>query len=322
MAQLLQYQLSDGQIWGIYTSNTQELLEAQIVDESPTYGYLFPASPIEVSQQESYEILSGAVSLKTTLVLTAHPSPFVADGVTECSITVSPFVACTLMVNGIPTALVVGDQTLVLTADTPQQFQVHFLTMPGYWAADLLVRAVAMPDATPQAAGRLSLTGANALTGNDALLAATGGPLLQGSAILSGAAATVSSTTSLTTLLSMDLLAGACSLMVGSLLDVVGQADDVMAPWTVTSVGTLRIQGTLSVTGEDAVLLSSGVLPLRSELQTSLDNGGLEGAASLSLVGAGALLAAMMVVSADGSPPRLGTGSLTMAPMTALIQGA
>ena len=159
MAQLIQYALSDGHIQGSYTSNVEALLLAQIVEEDPTYGYLLSLSEMDMTRQDEYEVLGEVLTRKIALTITAIPSPFVADGLAECAITVTPFVECMLSINGVTTALTTGDATLLLTADTPQLFRVVLPAMPGYFAEDILILAVNPAEAVVHATGQLTVSG-------------------------------------------------------------------------------------------------------------------------------------------------------------------
>jgi hypothetical protein len=322
MAQLLQYRLSDGRIWGIYTSNTQALLEAQIVAGDPTYGYLFPVSPIEVRRQGYYEVISNVVVLKTTFRITASPSPFVADGVKECSITVSPFVECSITVNGTSTALTTGDQTLLLTADTPQSFRVALVVMPGYVAEDILIEAVAATEATLAATGALALGGAEALTASAASLQATGGVAIHGNATLTTGAASVSSAASVTTILTAALTLAHAQLTGTSILLVLGSSALSMAAMTEAGTGTLPLQGLLALPLTASSLASAGVLPLVGTVQQSLGAHGLSSTASLAVTGVSTMAVSILLLEASGSPPRVGASSMTMDSMSAMGQGA
>jgi hypothetical protein len=322
VAQLLQYTLSDGQIYGVYEANTAALLEVQIVEDDPIYGYLIPLSPFEMDRQDEYEVVSEVVVPKVRLRLTASPSPFVADGVVECAITVTPFVECAISVNGLTTPLTTGDPTLIVTADTPQTLQVRLVTMPGYYADAILIRAVATMDATALATGGISLGGADVITAGSAILQATGGPLIQGSAPLESAAATVAGTTSLTTLLTADLVCTNAQLTGASTVAVSGEAAPVMAGLSLASIGTLPLAGLLHVTEAARIVTSSGVLPLAGSLPLTLALQACMSLGSLPIAGASSMIAGAMTLDASGSPPRFGTSTLTVASMHAMGQGA
>jgi len=139
---LLKYSLGDGQITGLWRSDSQPLLAAQIVADDPDFGYLLSDLLQGATDlQDRYYVIGGAVFAKTELTLSATPSPFAADGVTECAVSVTPFVECTLRVNGTTHALTVGDETLVMTTDTPQTFTITLEPMGAYWAATITVEA-------------------------------------------------------------------------------------------------------------------------------------------------------------------------------------
>jgi hypothetical protein len=139
---LLQYRLSDGGLQGTWTSSTLANLQAQIVPNDPTYGYL--ATNVEISQQvllADYYAPDGVLTAKIVLTLTATPSPFVADGIAVCSVTVSPFVPCTLLVDGDEVALTAEDPTLELTSDVPHVFQLSLAPVAAYRAEAITVEA-------------------------------------------------------------------------------------------------------------------------------------------------------------------------------------
>ena len=148
MGLLLKYALSDGLITGLWNSNTPALLEAQRIPGDPTYGYAAVSDRSPLGQlgpeviQERWAVPAGVPTPKATHTLTASPNPFDADGVAVCSITLSPFVACTLLVNGTPYALTTGDQTLALTSDTPLLFRVVLAPLASAWAPPITVEAV------------------------------------------------------------------------------------------------------------------------------------------------------------------------------------
>jgi len=142
MATLLKYSLTDGQIAGLWRADSEALLSAQIVEDDPDFGYLLSDLLQGATDlQDRYYVIGGAVFAKTELTLSATPSPFAADGVTECTVSVTPFVECTLRVNGTSHALTVGDETLVITTDTPQTFTITLEPMGAYWAAGITAEA-------------------------------------------------------------------------------------------------------------------------------------------------------------------------------------
>ena len=142
MPTLLKYSLGDGQITGLWRSDSQPLLAAQIVADDPDFGYLLSDLLQGATDlQDRYYVIGGSVFAKTEVTLTATPSPFAADGVTECTVSVTPFIECTLRVNGTSHALTVGDETLVITTDTPQTFTITLEPMGAYWAAPITAEA-------------------------------------------------------------------------------------------------------------------------------------------------------------------------------------
>lgn len=140
--QLVQYRLADGQIHGLYDSENQALLDAQRQVDDPTYGYILAETPLPPQEQERYEVQSGVIVAKAQLVIEADPLTFAADGIDECLVTVEPWHACTLLVNGQPYALTNDEPFLAITADVPRVFGLRLQLMPGYWATPISVEAV------------------------------------------------------------------------------------------------------------------------------------------------------------------------------------
>lgn len=147
MPLLLKHQLTDGLIVGIWQSNSTALAQAQIVNDDPLYGYMLLSDLHHLNEipqeqiQERWYISGTQTRAKTECTITATPNPFTADGTTVCSITVSPFVACTLMVNQEPYDLTTEDAILSLTSDTPMPFTVLLASQAQMWASPLLVEA-------------------------------------------------------------------------------------------------------------------------------------------------------------------------------------
>jgi hypothetical protein len=142
MPYLVQYRTSDSQIEGVWSANTSAMLAAQIVQGQDTQRYLeLDALPAGALAQQYY-VPGDVLTAKTPLTLTATPTPFVADGVAVCAITVTPFVECTLLVNGVPYALVTGDATLLLTSDVPATFVVTLAPLLDAWAPPITVEAL------------------------------------------------------------------------------------------------------------------------------------------------------------------------------------
>ena len=139
---LVRYALATGVISGIWEGTDQALLERQMLPDDPTYGAVFADSGTPSEVQERWSVVDGALVEKAVLVITATSTPFAADGVTVCSITVVPFVACTLELNGTPYALTTGDPAIELTSQVPAVFQCTLALMAGYWAEPLSVEAV------------------------------------------------------------------------------------------------------------------------------------------------------------------------------------
>jgi len=142
MQMLLKYERSTGAIRGIFESGVTGMLEAQIVPDDPDWGYLRhdTALTAEALQREWY-VHEDLLVAKTVLTLTATPSPFAADAVTVCTVTVDPFVPCTVLVDGVPYALIEEDPTLALTSDVPHRFQIALAPMAAYMADPVTAEA-------------------------------------------------------------------------------------------------------------------------------------------------------------------------------------
>lgn len=144
MSILAKYVLTTGAIRGVWVGSPISLLTAQIVIDDPDYGYLASESalPPEVLQQQ-WEVVSGVLTAKDTLVLTPDVLTFDSDGIDACTVSVVPFVECSVTVNsGSPVALTTGDEELVITSDVPSSFTIALVPMTGYWAESVTVEAV------------------------------------------------------------------------------------------------------------------------------------------------------------------------------------
>ena len=143
MPVLLQYRLDTRAIIGRWESNTIGIVDAQRVPDDPTYGYLASGTSlgIDVLHAQYYIAEDETLTAKQTLTLTATPTPFAADGVTTCTVSVSPFVACQLLVDGTPETLTEGDQTLILTSDVPHVFQIALVPLDTAWAMPITAEA-------------------------------------------------------------------------------------------------------------------------------------------------------------------------------------
>jgi hypothetical protein len=142
MTLLARYCLDTGMVTGVWESSSQALLEPNIVPDDSTHGYVFAEGAQPSDIQERWCVVDDVLVEKTVLVITATSTPFAADGLEECSITVVPFVECTLELNGTPYALTTGDPAIELTSEVPAVFQCVLPLMAGYWATPLLVEAV------------------------------------------------------------------------------------------------------------------------------------------------------------------------------------
>jgi hypothetical protein len=139
---VLKYERSTGAIRGIFESVVEGMLDAQIVHDDPVFGYLRHDTALTAEAlQRGWYVHEDLLVAKTVLTLTATPSPFAADAVTVCTVTVEPFVPCTVLVDGVPYALIEEDPTLELTADVPHRFQIALAPVAAYMAAPLTVEA-------------------------------------------------------------------------------------------------------------------------------------------------------------------------------------
>ena len=142
MAAVIQYRKTDGLIQGLWTSNTTALVEAQIVQDDPLKGYLVTDTTLDFPTLAGRHFVHEDMLLeKTALTLTADATPFAADGTTVCHVTVAPFVACMLLVDGIGVDLTEADPAVELTADVPHTFHVPLAPMAQYWATPLTAEA-------------------------------------------------------------------------------------------------------------------------------------------------------------------------------------
>lgn len=135
------YDTATGRPWQHVSASDEALMLLQV---PPSGQALLPVAtaPTAVTFLQ-YVVVDGALVQKTAMTITAISSPFPPDGVTECAVTVSPFVACTLLVNGTPYALTTEDPTLILTSDVPATFHVSLAWMPTHWANPITVLAQA-----------------------------------------------------------------------------------------------------------------------------------------------------------------------------------
>src|SRR5215217_862978 len=109
---------SDGGIEGVFTAQTADLLEAQVAPDDTTHEIVLAETLDETPRMlgERFKIVDHARVAKTEATLTADPSTFAADGTATCAVSVDPFSACTLQVNGTAFALTTSDPTLLLTS--------------------------------------------------------------------------------------------------------------------------------------------------------------------------------------------------------------
>jgi hypothetical protein len=144
MVALIAYAVADGLIQGVWeTANTTvELLIAQVDRSIAGRGYLVDTSGLSaLALTTDYYILDNTPTAKTVLTITATPNPFNADGFAVCQISVTPFVECTLLVDGVPYTVTDGDPDIALTSDVPHTFQVRLSHIAPYRADPLTVEA-------------------------------------------------------------------------------------------------------------------------------------------------------------------------------------
>jgi hypothetical protein len=142
MPMLAQYHRTDGLIQGTWSANTTTTLQAQIVPDDPTFGYLIVADQDARVMQEQYVVANGILTPKPEVILQAVSNPFSADGTSICTISVVPFVPCTVLIDTTPYQLVPEDQTILLTSDVPRVFHVSLPHQAACWGASLTVEAV------------------------------------------------------------------------------------------------------------------------------------------------------------------------------------
>jgi hypothetical protein len=145
MPHLAYYDRSTGEILGVWSAASAELLEANRRTDDPTRGYCLFAEPEPSIVQAQYEIREDQLAPKVQVQITATPAPFAADGVTTCRISLEPFVPCMLVVEqqGQETLveLTQADDPLLITADQSQHVTLRLRPRPGYCAQPLTVEA-------------------------------------------------------------------------------------------------------------------------------------------------------------------------------------
>jgi hypothetical protein len=141
VAETLLYTTATGQPWQHFTASSEALLTAQVAPS----GFAFAAVPsgLTAVTLPQYVYSGDAFAPLTPVTITATPNPFAADGVTECTVTLDPFVAGTLLVGTTPYVLTSGDPTLVLTSDVPTTFAVRLAWNPTQYADPILIMAEA-----------------------------------------------------------------------------------------------------------------------------------------------------------------------------------
>jgi hypothetical protein len=142
MQVILKYERSTGAIRGIFASGVGGMLDAQIVQDDPDFGYLrHDTEDAAEALQRGYYVREDLLVAKTLLTLTTTPNPFAADAVTVCTVTVEPFVSCTVLVDSVPYALIEEDPTVELTSNVPHRFQIALAPVAAYMADPVTVEA-------------------------------------------------------------------------------------------------------------------------------------------------------------------------------------
>jgi hypothetical protein len=138
----VQYRRPDGYILGIWQAAVDTALQDQGEDPTATVGYQLVDTEIPItSLVVDYYMADVGLVLKDVLTLTATPTSIPADGISEAIITVTPFVPCSLIVSGQVFELTVGDEELVLTADSPQIFLITLAPIAAYKADAITLEA-------------------------------------------------------------------------------------------------------------------------------------------------------------------------------------
>jgi hypothetical protein len=115
---------------------------AQVVEDDPVMGYLLVPDQDRAVLQEQYLVSASGLIAKPAVTLHANPSPFPADGASVCTVSVVPFVPCTVLVDTTAYTLVAEDPVLLLTADAPTLFQVSLPHQAACWGSPIAVEAV------------------------------------------------------------------------------------------------------------------------------------------------------------------------------------
>lgn len=144
---IVQYRLSDGGLVGFW-EGPAGYLDAQVPAEDATHGYVVLDETDELATMPSqallahYYVQEDMLVEKIAFTITATPNPFDADGETECAVTVVPFVACTLLVNGESVALTDADPVLEIVTETPEIFVIAVAPMVTHRADQITVEAI------------------------------------------------------------------------------------------------------------------------------------------------------------------------------------
>jgi hypothetical protein len=139
---LVQYRSSDGLITSAWDANPPTLLLSQESGTDPDFATaLFDTTLPPTMLFEGYYVQDGALVEKLALTLGAAPNPFPADGVTVCQVSVTPFVPCTLVVDGQASAVSGADPILELTASAAHVFVISLEPMGPYSALTLFAEA-------------------------------------------------------------------------------------------------------------------------------------------------------------------------------------
>jgi hypothetical protein len=133
------YDTTTGQPLQYMSASAESLLLIQV---PPAGQGLLPLEEAPAPETFTRMVLvAGELVEKTAAVITASPNPFIADGVSECAVTLTPFVPCTLRVGGVAYSLTTEDPVLVLTSESAATFRIVMEWLPTHWADPIVVSA-------------------------------------------------------------------------------------------------------------------------------------------------------------------------------------
>lgn len=139
MATGLFYDSVTGQITSLLVATSLEAILRQVPPDGQ--AVLVADGTIDRTTLEQFQVVGGALLEKTPVLLSASLNPFPADGISECVISMTPFVPCTLLLNTTPYPLTLTDPTFVMTSEQAGRWTVTLAWHPTHWAAPLLLTA-------------------------------------------------------------------------------------------------------------------------------------------------------------------------------------